>query len=126
MLLHNDAAVMHVLRKFVAAMLALSLLLISAVPMVSATVCAMPGMNMAGQEMQIEPVSPLNDGQDCYIECGCRVDNHLDGMPHQLAPHTLSLDSFDSQFAVNRAITHTLPVFTSRLLLFPSPPPRSI
>jgi len=121
-----DAAVMHVIHKFVAAMMAVSLLLVSTVPMVSAAVCDMPGMNGAKVAMQIEPVAPLIDLQDCYIECGCRVDNHFDGMPHQLAPHTPSQDESMQFSAMHPAVMIATAVLTVRLSTFPTPPPRTI
>jgi len=83
-------------------------------------------MNMSDQAIQLESAAPLIDVQDCYIECGCRMNNHLDGMPHQLAPYTLSLAGFDTRLAVHRVGVLTVAVFTPRLLPFPSPPPRSI
>jgi len=122
----NDASVMHVIRKFTAVMMAFSLLLVTAMPTVSAAACAMPGMGNATDGMQVEPVRQIIDWQDCVIECGCRIDNHIDGMPHQLAPYALSMDSDDSAPAIKQGITMIEPAFTSRLLSLSPPPPRSI
>jgi len=121
-----DAAVMHVIHQFVAAMMAVSLLLVSTIPMVSAAVCDMPDTNMDMVAMQIEPVAPLIDLQDCFIECGCRVDSHFDGMPHQLAPHTPSQDESMQFSAVHPAVMMATAVLTARLSAFPTPPPRTI
>jgi len=122
----NDASVMHVNRKFTAAMMAVSLLLVTAMPTVSAAACAMPGMDNASQSMQIEPVTPNIDWQDCVIECGCRIDNHIDGMPHQLAPHALSMTGSHQAPAMNPGIALAEPALTALLLPFSAPPPRSI
>jgi len=127
--LHYCAPMMHVLRKFVATMLALSLLLISSVPLVSAATCDMPNMDMNGMNMkmnmamQIEPVTPQVDVQDCCIECGCRIHNDLNGMPHQLAPHALS--QAESEVVVNMADIDMadVPTLIARHLFFPPPPP---
>jgi len=68
---------------------------------------------------------PLIDWQDCCIECGCRVDNQLDGMPHQLAPHALSLTEF--VFGHNEHdVGMTIVPLLIPLYLFPSPPPPKI
>jgi len=118
---------MHVIRKFTAAMMALSLLLVSSVPAVSAASCAMPAMDAGMSEsVQIEPVAALIDLQDCYIECGCRIDNHLDGMPHQLAPHVLSMDAASVSVALSSVIVMAAPALNSRWLSFSPPPPRTI
>jgi len=132
--LYNDAPVIHVFRKFVAATLALSLLLISSVPVASASACRMDGMQasdmamsnltMPDMSMQIEPISPLIDGQDCYIECGCRIDTHLDGMPHQLAPHALTLTASDAVHSVADADMTLLSTLIQRYIVSPSPPPK--
>jgi len=118
--------------KFIAAMMAISMLLVSTIPTATAVICDLTG-NMSGTassmgaiNLQAEPAAALIDWQDCYIECGCRINNQLDGMPHQLAPHAWSLDSFDVAPAVKHVIIIAEPVFTSRRLPFPTPPPRSI
>jgi len=130
-LLYNDAPVMHVIRKFVAATLALALLLISSVPVTSAVACRMDGMqssemSMSEPAMQIEPVSPLVDGQDCFIECGCRIDNHLDGMPHQLAPHALSMNTVGRVAVSGHLMSTPAPTLIARPLALSPPPPRTI
>jgi len=121
---------MHVIRKFTAAIMAVSLLLVSTVPAISATTCQMPGdMQDAGtavESMQTESVTPLIDWQDCYIECGCRIDNHLDGMPHQLAPHTLSMGGENVVPVMSHVITIAEAALISRFLPFSTPPPRTI
>jgi len=96
----------------------------------------MPGMGESAQQMPIdkmqieqmktEAVTPLIDLQDCYIECGCRVYNHLDGMPHQLAPHTLSLASDETAAAASNPIATAIRILSSRVYTFSPPPPRSI
>jgi len=122
----NDASVMYVIRKFTAAIVALSLLLVTAMPTVSAAACAMPGMSGMAEQMQAEPAAPLIDWLDCVIECGCRMDNHIDGMPHQLAPHALSMTGSHQAPAMNPGIALAEPALTALLLPFPVPPPRSI
>jgi len=126
MQLLNDASVMHVIRKFTAVMLAASMLLVTAIPTVSAAACAMPGMGNAIDSMQVEPATPIIDWQDCVIECGCRIDNHIDGMPHQLAPHALSMDSNEIAPSIKHGIAMAEPELTARLLSFSPPPPRTI
>jgi len=66
--------------------MAFTLLFVSMVPLVPAETCHMSGMDQA---MQAEVVAPMIDWQECYIQCACRFDNHMDGMPHQLAPHLI-------------------------------------
>jgi len=83
----------------------------------------MPDIDISDMAMQVEPVSPLIDLQDCYIECGCRIDNHLDGMPHQLAPHALSLAGFDTKLTIQDAVIIDIPALLPRHLSFPAPPP---
>jgi len=117
---------MHVMRKFTAAIMAVSMLLVTALPTVSVAACAMPGMGNASQGMQIEPVTPLIDWQDCVVECGCRIDNHIDGMPHQLAPHALSMTSGEIAPSIPQGVAMTEFQLTARLLSFSTPPPRSI
>jgi len=128
--LFNSASIMHVMRKFTAAIMAVSLLLVSTVPAVSAVACEMPGdmqeTGAAVERMQTETVTPIIDWQDCYIECGCRVDNHLDGMPHQLAPHVLSMGAASSVSFSSFGIIDIMPALTSWLLPFSPPPPRTI
>ncbi|MDQ7000786.1 MAG: hypothetical protein Q9M12_07905 [Mariprofundus sp.] len=126
MQLINDASVMHVVRKFIAAMMAVSLLFVTAMPTVSAAACAMPDMGNTADSMQVEPVSQLIDWQDCVIECGCRVDNHIDGMPHQLAPHALSMTGGYEAPAMQQGITMAEAELVARLFAFSPPPPRSI
>jgi len=121
---------MHLIRQCVAAIMAVSILLVTAVPTVSAAMCALPDMagmsEQMAEQMNTEAVTPAMNGQDCYIECGCRIDSHLDGMPHQLAPHALSMNSAEQVAVSGHAIIHHAPVLIARLLSFSPPPPRSI
>ena len=122
----NDASVMQVIRKFTAAMMAASMLFVSSIPAVSAAACDMPDMGDATESMQVETVMPLIDWNDCYIECGCRIDHHLDGMPHQLAPHALSTDVSSDLTIPAHSISMAMPALAARLLSLSTPPPRSI
>ncbi|MFQ5346073.1 MAG: hypothetical protein ACE5DZ_08985 [Mariprofundus sp.] len=122
----NDASVMQVIRKITAVMMAASMLFVSCIPAVSAAACDMPGLGDAVESMQVESVMPLIDLGDCYIECGCRIDHHLDGMPHQLAPHALSMDVSGVPSVSANSISMAIPTLTARLLPFSTPPPRSI
>jgi len=121
---------MHLIRQYVAAIMAISILLVTAVPTVSAAMCALPDMGaMAEQmqeQMQTESVTPPMNGQDCYIECGCRIDRHLDGMPHQLAPHALSMNAEPMSITLNPAIFMAMPALNTRWLSVSPPPPRTI
>lgn len=67
-------------------MMAFTLLFVSMVPPVPATTCPMP---CAVQPLNVVEVTRMPDRHDCYVECGCRMDNHIDGMPHQLATHLI-------------------------------------
>jgi len=80
-------------------------------------------MNRPGRESQVEPASPLIDWHDCYIECVCRLDTHLDGMPHQLAPHALSLAGFDVGLTVTDVNMAVVQGLIARDLFPPTPPP---
>ena len=105
-------------------MLAISLLLISSVPLSSAETCDMPGMAMGkGSSMLVEPAIKQVDLQGCYFECSCHVDNHIDGMPYQLAPYALFLSGLE--IAPTTAVNNMAiaPALTARLLFPPSPPP---
>jgi len=130
MQLLNSVLVMHLIRQCVAAIMAVSILLVTAVPTVSAAMCALPDMgSMAEQmqeQMQTESVTPPMNGQDCYIECGCRIDRHLDGMPHQLAPHALSMNGAELMAVSGHVIIHNPPLLIAWLPSFSPPPPRSI
>jgi len=121
---------MHLIRQCVAAIMAVSILLVTAVPTVSAAMCALPDMSpMAEQmteQMQIQPVTPTMNRQDCYIECGCRIDTHIDGMPHQLAPHTLSMNGAELMAVSGHVIIHNPPTLIAWLPSFSPPPPRTI
>lgn len=109
-------------------MLALSLLLVSSIPLVSAVECGLPdlnmsGMNMLDMEMQAEATLPQIDGQDCYIECSCHVGNQLGGIPHQLAPYALSLVESEFNVSIADVDMATVPALKPRHLFFPPPPP---
>jgi len=121
---------MHLIRQTVAVVMAFSILLVTAVPTVSAAMCALPDMagmsEQMAEQMNTESVTPAMNGQDCYIECGCRTDAHVDGMPHQLAPHALSMNSAEQISISNHGIINNAPVLIARLLSFSPPPPRSI
>lgn len=116
----------HLLRRVTAVMMTLSILLVTTVPTVSAATCDMPGMDGVSQQTAAEQTTSLFDWQECYIECGCRVDNHIDGMPHQLAPHTLFAADFQSLPVINRLIGSAEAMLSSRPLPFAPPPPRTI
>jgi len=119
---------MRILHKFVAAMMAVSLLLISTVPVAPAATCDLSAMHSADmnrprRETQVESASPLIDWHDCYIECSCRIDNHLDGMPHQLAPHALSLTGLNVGLTAMDVDINVVPGLIARHLFPPTPPP---
>ncbi|MDQ6959929.1 MAG: hypothetical protein Q9M27_02780 [Mariprofundaceae bacterium] len=58
----------------------------------------------------------------CRIECCGHHD--IDGLPHLLAPHTVSLAAFDATLVVTDVADVNLPVLKPRLLPVPTPPPR--
>jgi len=128
--LFNSASVMHLIRQIVAAIMAVSILLVTAVPTVSVAMCALPDMGgmteQMAEQMQTESIVPTMNGQDCYIECGCRIDTHMDGMPHQLAPHALSMNSAEPMPVSSHGIINNAPALIARLLSFSPPPPRTI
>jgi len=109
------------MRKFMAAMMAFSLLFVSTVPTAAAVVCDMP--DMAGA-MQAMDVIPSINGQDCFIECACSIDTQLDGMPHQLAPHALSAGYDAIAWLAGGAIAMPEPMAVPWLLPLYPPPPR--
>jgi len=76
--------------------------------------------------MKTESVTPTMNGQDCYIECGCRINSHLGGMPHQLAPHALSMDAESMSITLNPVIFMAVPTLNTHWLSFSPPPPRTI
>jgi len=64
--------------------------------------------------------------KECRIECGDGCHASLDGLPHQLAPHTVLLTGFDADLFISAIAATNLPVLKPRLLPFPVPPPRYI
>jgi len=126
--IYRSAMVMHRLRKFVATMMALSLLLISSIPAVSVMAsdisdCDLSNINNTEQEVQAEHASLLNDWHDCYIDCGCGMGQHLDAMPHQLAPHVLPLSISILEPSVTGVELTVVSGLMPRSLFPPSPPP---
>ncbi len=117
---------MQLFRKYLAAIMAVSILLVTALPGMPAAACEMPGMSGLTAQMQmkpqIEPVTPFIGGQECYVECGCRIDNHIDGMPHQLAPHALSTAADVIAQTALLVVGHA-PQLSARLQSQPAPPP---
>jgi len=107
--------VFFIFRKFFVVTVVLSLLLVSAVPIASAMQCA------ENDDISISDTNSVMS--DCCIECGCHVDNHLDGMPQQLAPHVLSLSASIDRLGSIGDIRFADPVFIPRFLFFPTPPP---
>jgi len=59
----------------------------------------------------------------CRIECCGHHD--IDGLPHLLSPHTVSLAGMESCLVITDAIAENIPVLKPRLLPFPTPPPRT-
>lgn len=92
---------MHVLNKLCAVCLAFTLLFVSTVPLVANASCTMmpmqQGMGHAMDMQNFKCACPLDDVR-CVIECGCRFTTHLDGMPHQLAPHLITSIQFERVF----------------------------
>jgi len=60
----------------------------------------------------------------CRIECCGHHDSG--GLPHLLAPHTVSLAGFDAVLVMMDVADASIPVLKPRLLPFPVPPPRYI
>jgi len=58
----------------------------------------------------------------CRIEC-CGHHN-IDGLPHLLAPHAVSLAGFGAGLVVTNVAVMDIPVLKPLLLPFPVPPPR--
>jgi len=60
----------------------------------------------------------------CRIECCFHHDSG--GLPHLLAPHTVSLAGFGTALVMMDAADTSIPVLKPRLLPLPVPPPRYI
>jgi len=58
----------------------------------------------------------------CRMECCGHHD--IDGLPHLLAPHAISLADFDISLVMMDVVAVDIPVLKPRLLPFPVPPPR--
>ena len=119
----------HLLRKSIASALALALLLVSSLPTASAMACMM--MDTMEMQMSMEaPLPILSDADttlpDCYIECGCRLDNHLDGMPHQLAPHLVAMQREAVPPLADHAALRSIDRLTARLHVIDTPPPQTL
>ena len=90
-------------------------------------------MMMDTMEMQMSMEAPLpilSDADttlpDCYIECGCRLDNHLDGMPHQLAPHLVAMQREAVPALADHAALRSMNHLTARLRVIDTPPPQTL
>ncbi len=108
------------MRKWTACSIILTLLAITSMPMLSLAGCDMPGM----QASTIENMT--GDDIDCFIECACKFESHLDSLPHQLAPHALD----NTQATCGPSSMALTPAGESPLvgilLRIPVPPPESL
>ncbi len=118
------------MRKWLALTTIFALLTVSSVPLVSAEVCFMPGMQAMDDEQSDArgrmSALGMNQAADCFIECGCRLHSNLDSLPHLLAPHAASLSAVRAVVLVADVPATAQVVFEPRLLSFPLPPPRYI
>ncbi len=64
--------------------------------------------------------------QHCRIECGCGCHASQDGLPHQLAPHTLPPVSWLRQSLVVMAPAPLVTPLASVQAAPPSPPPKPV
>jgi len=78
-------------------------------------------MKMASMDRATHMMTPAM--RHCRIECCGRHD--VDGLPHLLAPHALSLADFDVGQIMMDVADVNIPVLKPRLLPFPVPPPRT-
>jgi len=114
------------MRKWLALTTIFALLTVSSVPLVSAEACFMPGMQSMNNQNDLSALSRMGETADCFIECGCRLHQNIDSLPHLLAPHAASFSAVNAVVLLADVPEATLTVFEPRLLSFPLPPPRYI
>jgi len=78
-------------------------------------------MKMASMNHARRAMTPAM--RHCRIECCGHHD--IDGLPHLLSPHTVSLAGMESCLVITDAVAEDIPVLKPRLLPFPTPPPRT-
>jgi len=121
------------MKRIAVMVLIFSLLAVSSLPLLPAgmsgraqatTYCPLCHMNshmtMASMQHVRHVLTPAM--RHCRIECCGHHDS--DGLPHLLAPHTISLAGFDAKLVVTDVAATDMPVLKPRLLPFPVPPPR--
>jgi len=64
--------------------------------------------------------------KECRIECGCGCNASLDGLPHQLAPHSPSVADIELLKPENNLAITAVPVLASYTVLLSTPPPKSV
>jgi len=109
--------------------LAGAILAVSSLPLLPA------GMNGRAQATTYCPLCHMTMASMQHIRhvltpamCHCRIEScgHHDcgGLPHLLAPHTMSLADFATDIIISDVAVIYIPVLKPRLLPFPVPPPR--
>lgn len=107
-----------------------ALLIVSSVPLLpagmggrahAASYCPLCHMNMASMQHTQHVLTPAM--RHCRLECCGHHD--INGMPHLLAPHTVSLAGSGAVLVVTDVADANIPVLKPRLLPFPVPPPRN-
>jgi len=119
------------MKRMLVMMLVLTLAAVSSIPVLPAGAdspamnmksCPYCHMNMASMDHIGHALTPAM--RHCRIECCGHHD--ADGLPHLLAPHTVSLAGLGAGLMIADVVDAGMPVLKSRLLPFPTPPPRSI
>jgi len=117
------------MRKGFCLFLAGAVLAISSIPLLpmgagsnaqAASYCPLHPTKIASMNCTKHTMTPAM--RHCRIECCGHHDSS--GLPHLLAPHTVSLADFDISLVMMAVAVADAPVLKLRLLPFPVPPPR--
>jgi len=114
------------IRKCMALATIFALLTVSSVPLVSAEACFMPSMQSMNNQNNLSALSRMGETADCFIECGCRLHQNIDSLPHLLTPHAASFSAASAVVLLADVPEAVQAVFEPRLLSSPLPPPRYI
>jgi len=119
------------MRKGIALFMSIALLLIGSIPMLpdaqAATakhmrhMAAHTGMPMAMCTVADHAIP--KDMQDCRIECACGCHDHVDALPHLLAPHMISQIEQANTMFLRINSTHEELALSEFHLPIPLPPP---
>jgi len=122
------------MRKACSMVMMIALLVVSSIPMLPAAaahaaetycpLCHMQTMDMTQMQRTQHARQVMTPAmRHARIEyCG---HHDIDGLPHLLAPHVVSLSSLESYLVIADALDASVSTLKPRLLPFPVPPPKT-